>query len=110
MDLQQERADILFSALGDATRRALFQRIAQGGEQSVHALTEGSGVSQPMVSRHLAVLKKAGLVNNRREGRETFYRSQPQALAPLTDWITHYSAFWEERFDGLETLLARMDQ
>ena len=102
--------DQIFRALGDPTRRALFERIAQGGEHTVHALTGGAGVSQPAVSKHLAVLKAAGLVRGRSEGRETHYSAQPHALAPLIDWMTLYGAFWEGRLDRLEDLMKRMDQ
>jgi DNA-binding transcriptional ArsR family regulator len=73
-------------------------------------LTDHAGVSQPAVSKHLGVLKQAGLVRDRREGRETHYSAQPQALAPLIDWISLYGAFWRERFERLESLLERMDQ
>lgn len=103
-------SDTLFRALGDPTRRALFERLARGGEQTVHALTDLAGVSQPAVSKHLAVLKAAGLVRDRREGRETHYSAEPKALAPLVDWMTHYGAFWEGRLDRMEDLLKRMDQ
>jgi DNA-binding transcriptional ArsR family regulator len=97
----------VFKALADPTRRAIFERLARGGEQTVHALTDGSGVSQPAVSKHLGVLKHAKLVRDRREGRETHYRAQPQALAPLVDWLSFYGAFWHERFDRLESLLKK---
>jgi DNA-binding transcriptional ArsR family regulator len=102
--------DTLFRALGDPTRRALYERLAKGGELTVHALTAEAGVSQPAVSKHLAVLKAAGLVHDRREGRETHYSAEPKALAPLADWMTLYGAFWEGRIDRLEDLLKRMDQ
>jgi DNA-binding transcriptional ArsR family regulator len=62
------------------------------------------------VSKHLGVLKRAKLVRDRREGRETHYSAQPQALAPLIDWMSLYAAFWRERFDRLESLSKRMDQ
>jgi DNA-binding transcriptional ArsR family regulator len=100
----------LFSALADPTRRAIFERLARDGEQTVRVLTGHSGVSQPAVSKHLAVLKLAGLVLDRRDGRQTHYSAQPQGLAPLLDWIGLYGAFWCDRFDRLETLLNRMDQ
>ncbi|MGA7639372.1 MAG: metalloregulator ArsR/SmtB family transcription factor [Candidatus Acidiferrales bacterium] len=103
-------ADDLFKALADPNRRALFERLARDGEQTVHALTEHSGVSQPAVSKHLGVLKHAKLVRDRRAGRETHYSAQPQALAPLADWMSVYGAFWRDRFDRLESLLKRMDQ
>ena len=105
----QAVADNLFKALSDPTRRAIFERLARDGELTVHVLTDHSGVSQPAVSKHLTVLKRAKLVRHRREGRETHYSAQPQALEPLVDWVTLYGAFWRERFDRLESLLKRMD-
>ncbi|SFI13426.1 transcriptional regulator, ArsR family [Collimonas sp. OK307] len=100
----------IFKALADPTRRAIFERLARDGELTVRALTDHAGVSQPAVSKHLRVLKQARLVNDRHEGRETHYSVQPLALAPIRDWMSHYGAFWSERFDQLESLLKRMDQ
>jgi DNA-binding transcriptional ArsR family regulator len=102
-------ANPVFRALADPTRRAIFEQLTQKGEQTVHALTHCSGVSQPAVSKHLTVLKRAKLVRHRREGRETHYRAQPDALTPMVDWLNLYGAFWRERFDRLEALLERMD-
>ena len=102
--------DAVLKTLDDPTRRAIFERLARGGEQTVRVLTGHSGVSQPAVSKHLAVLRLAGLVRDRREGRQTHYSAEPQGLAPLMDWIGLYGAFWRDRFDRLETLLNRMDQ
>jgi DNA-binding transcriptional ArsR family regulator len=102
-------ADHLFRALADPTRRALFERLARDGEQTVHALTGPAGISQPAVSKHLVVLKRAKLVRHRRAGRETHYSARPQALAPLLDWMSLYGAFWNDRFDRLENLLQRME-
>jgi DNA-binding transcriptional ArsR family regulator len=102
--------DCLFKSLADPTRRAIFERLCRGGEQTVRVLTSHSGVSQPAVSKHLGVLKLAGLVCDRRDGRETHYSAEPQALAPLFDWLSLYAAFWQSRFDHLEDLLKRMDQ
>jgi len=103
-------ADNLFRALADPTRRAIFEHLSRDGEQTVHALTCRAGVSQPAVSKHLGVLKRAKLVRHRHEGRETHYRAQPDALAPMVDWLDQYGAFWRERFDQLENLLNRMDK
>jgi DNA-binding transcriptional ArsR family regulator len=102
--------DILFKSIADPTRRALFERLVHDGEQTVQVLTDHSGVSQPAVSKHLGVLKLAGLVRDRRAGRQTHYSAQPNALVPLMDWLTLYGAFWRDRFDRLESLLNRMDQ
>jgi DNA-binding transcriptional ArsR family regulator len=102
--------DMLFRTLADPTRRALFERLCREGEQTVGALTALAGVSQPAVSKHLAVLKRAGLVRDRHEGRLTHYGAQLGALAPLVDWTSRMAGFWQSRFDQLEDLLKRMDQ
>jgi DNA-binding transcriptional ArsR family regulator len=102
--------DAVFRSLADPTRRAILERLIREGELTVRALTGESGVSQPMVSKHLGVLKSAGLVRDRRDGRETHYRAQPKGLAPLVNWMSHYREFWGERFDRLENLLNRMDR
>lgn len=102
--------DALFKTLADPTRRAIFERLSRHGEQTVRVLTDHSGVSQPAVSKHLGVLKLAGLVRDRREGRETHYSAQSKGLAPLINWMSFHGAFWRDRFDRLETLLKRMDQ
>ena len=103
-------ASAVFATLADPTRRAIFERLCREGEQTVHALTGSAGVSQPAVSKHLGLLKKSGLVRDRRQGRETHYSAEPQGLAPLLDWMSLYGAFWRDRFDALENLLNRMDQ
>jgi DNA-binding transcriptional ArsR family regulator len=102
-------ADNIFRALADPTRRSIFEELTRQGEQTVHALTRYAGVSQPAVSKHLTVLKRANLVRHRREGRETHYQAQPNALAPMVNWLDQYGAFWRERFDRLESLLERME-
>jgi len=102
--------DALFRALSDPTRRAIFEKLCAGGEQTVGGLTAQAHVSQPAVSKHLAVLKQAGLVVDRHEGRQTHYRAQVGALAPLRDWTSQMTSFWESRFDELDDLLKRMDQ
>lgn len=106
----QPSTDTVFAALADPTRRAIFQRLSRDGEQTVHVLTGPSGVSQPAVSKHLAVLKRAGLVYSRRTGRETHYRIRAEGLTPLIDWMSYYGAFWPERLDALEALLGRMNR
>ena len=109
LSVTQAHANHLFRALADPTRRAIFEKLTRQGEQTVHALTRHARVSQPAVSKHLRVLKRAKLVRHRREGRETHYRAQPDALAPMVDWLRHYGAFWRDRFDRLEALLERME-
>jgi DNA-binding transcriptional ArsR family regulator len=102
--------DVLFRTLADPTRRGIFERLCRDGEQTVRTLTAHAGVSQPAVSKHLAVLKQAGLVRDRPEGRQTHYSAQLGALAPLVDWTSQMAGFREDRFDQLEDLIRRMDQ
>lgn len=96
-------------ALADPTRRAVFERISRADEITVVELTRGSGVTQGAVSQHLKSLKQAGLVAERPEGRNVYYRARPEGLAPLADWMNHYSVFWRERLDNLRTLLKEID-
>src|SRR6187431_576118 len=102
--------DVLFRTLADPSRRAIFERLCRDGEQTVGALTALAGISQPAVSKHLGVLKQAGLVRDRHAGRQTHYSARPGALAPLVDWTSEMAGFWEKKFDELEDLLKRMDQ
>src|SRR5271154_3157472 len=91
--------------LADPTRRAVFERVVGADEITVAELTRGSGVTQGAISQHLKSLKQAGLVAERPEGRNVYYRAEPQGLAPLVDWMSHYGVFWRERFANLRTLL-----
>ncbi len=102
--------DTLFRTLSDPTRRAIFERLCREGEKTVGALTARAGVSQPVVSKHLGILKQAGLVRDRPDGRQTHYSAQLGALAPLIDWTSQMAGYWETKFDHLEDLLKRMDQ
>lgn len=99
----------VFRTLSDPTRRAVFERLA-AGEMTVSALKSGFDVSQPAISQHLAALRGAGLVEERREGRNAFYRARPEGLAPLTDWVERYRGFWPARIEALKDVLKDMDQ
>ena len=99
----------LMKTLGDPTRRAVFERVVSSDEISVVELTRGRGVTQGAISQHLKSLKQAGLVAERPEGRNVYYRAEPEGLAPLVDWMSHYGVFWRERFANLRTLLKEID-
>src|ERR1700710_843676 len=101
--------DAVMRTLADPTRRAVFERIASSEEITVVQLTRGSGVTQGAISQHLKSLKLAGLVAERPEGRNVYYRAQPEGLAPLVDWMNHYGVFWRDRFANLRTLLKEID-
>ncbi|MCB8879943.1 helix-turn-helix transcriptional regulator [Acidisoma cellulosilytica] len=107
--LQASTLDTVMRALADPTRRAVFERIARSDEITVVDLTRDSGVTQGAVSQHLKSLKLAGLVTERPQGRHVFYRAKPEGLAPLFDWLSHYDAFWRDRFDNLRSLLKEID-
>jgi DNA-binding transcriptional ArsR family regulator len=103
------RENAVFRALADPSRRAILERLTRG-ETAVKDLTARFQISQPAVSQHLAALREAGLVTERRDGRLVYYRVQPKGFRPLLDWITHYQAFWPERLDRLQALLKEMDE
>jgi DNA-binding transcriptional ArsR family regulator len=106
---QTATIDDVMRTLADPTRRAVFQRIVTSEEISVADLTRGSGVTQGAISQHLKSLKLAGLVAERPEGRNVYYRAQPAGLAPLADWMSHYALFWRERLGNLKILLEEID-
>lgn len=106
--IELARVDAVLRALADPTRRAVFERIT-ASEHNVADLTRHSGVSQGAVSQHLKLLKQAGLVSERPQGRNVFYRANADGLAPLFDWLSHYQAFWRDRFSDLHHLLKEID-
>lgn len=95
--------------LADPTRRAVFERVCGADEITVVELTRGSGVTQGAISQHLKSLKQAGLVVERPQGRNVYYRAAPNGLAPLFDWLSHYDLFWRKRFANLRDLLKEID-
>ncbi len=103
-----KRQGELFRALADDTRRAIFERLTRG-ESAVKELTARFAVSQSAVSQHLATLRKAGLVSERRQGRNAYYRVRPAGLRPLVQFIEHYQPFWLDRLQKLKALLEEMD-
>lgn len=102
MDLSQT-----FAALGDPTRFAIIERLLQSGEMPVHELLDAGNVSPPAVSRHLKVLREAGLVRQRTLGQKRLYSVQPDALGAIGKWTMTYRAFWDGSLDRLEAALAK---
>jgi DNA-binding transcriptional ArsR family regulator len=99
-------ADGVFRALADPTRRALLHRL-RDGERSAGELGAGFEISQPALSQHLKVLREAGLITPRADGRRRFYRIDPATLRTAYDWFEHYERFWDERFSALGRHLDR---
>jgi DNA-binding transcriptional ArsR family regulator len=99
----------IFKALGDPTRRAIFEKLANGG-MNASALRQGIDISQPAMSQHLAALRNARLVREQRQGRFVNYEVDPRGLALIARWLTKYRAYWPARVDALKALLKDMDQ
>jgi DNA-binding transcriptional ArsR family regulator len=98
----------VFRALADPTRRAVFEALA-ASEMTVTELKAGFAVSQPAISQHLASLRGAGLVRERREGRFAYYRVDPAGLSGLAAWVDRYRDFWPTRIERLRGVVERMD-
>lgn len=99
----------LMRTLGDPTRLAVYEHLCRTGEAPVVELTRVASVSQPAVSQHLKSLRAAGLVTERRVGRNVYYRAEPAGLAPLADWLDLHAVFWRDRFAALKTVLKDID-
>ena len=96
-----------FNAVAEPRRREILDLLA-GGERSVNDLVALLGVAQPLVSKHLRVLREVGLVEVRDEGRQRLYRLNGRGLKPIHDWVKGYEQTWNERFDALDELLEEL--
>lgn len=101
--------NLTFIALSDPTRRLILDRLRQGAA-TVNQLAEPFGMSQQAVSKHLAYLERASLIEKQREGRQQFCSLRAAALKDAHDWIDGYRQFWEGAFGRLDTLLAELQQ
>ena len=99
----------IFRALGDPTRRAVFERLFRG-EATVSEIKSGFSVSQPAISQHLAALKKAGLVTERRDGRNKHYSVDATGLKPLIDWVRQYEEFWHRHLRQMKSVLEEIEK
>jgi DNA-binding transcriptional ArsR family regulator len=97
----------IFRALADPTRLAAFESVA-AQELSVSELTQRFDVSQPAISQHLAALRISGLVQQRKEGRQVYYRVDLAGIKPLFSWIGRHEAFWPEKLPRPKTLLQEL--
>lgn len=96
----------VFQAIAHPTRRLLLENLA-GGEQPVNTLAAPFAMSRPAVSQHLRVLLEAGLVAERRVGRERVYRLEPGSLRDVREWVNRYDGFWSDRLGALGEYLER---
>jgi DNA-binding transcriptional ArsR family regulator len=96
-------ADV-FNAVAEPRRRQILDLLAVG-ERSVNDLVTALDLAQPLVSKHLRVLRAVGLVDVRDAGRQRLYRLHGPALKPIHDWVKNYERTWNARFDALDDLL-----
>lgn len=95
----------VYSAIADPARREMIDVLAKADELALHELMPRFAFGRTAVSKHLRVLREAGLVRERKQGRETLYRLTPEPLREVQDWVAHYELFWTARLDQLKALL-----
>lgn len=98
-----------FNAIAEPRRRQLVDALA-GGQRSVTELVELLGVPQPLVSKHLRVLREVGIVTAREDGRQRLYRLNGTALKPVFDWLKDFEELWSERFARMDVVLAELKE
>lgn len=98
-----------FNAVAEPRRRQILDLLS-GGELPVNNLVALLGLAQPLVSKHLRVLREVGLVDVRGEGRQRMYRLNPGPLKPIHDWVKKYEQAWSERFDRMDVVLAELKE
>jgi DNA-binding transcriptional ArsR family regulator len=98
-----------FNAVAEPRRRQILD-VLSAGELPVNDLVARLRLAQPLVSKHLRVLREVGLVDVRDEGRQRLYRVNGQGLKPIHDWVTTYEATWSERFDRLDVVLEELKE
>ena len=96
-----------FNAVAEPRRRQILDLLSHG-ELPVNDLVGLLGLAQPLVSKHLRVLREVGLVDVRGEGRQRMYRVNPEPLKPIHDWVKKYEQSWSERFDRMEVVVAEL--
>jgi DNA-binding transcriptional ArsR family regulator len=98
-----------FNAVAEPKRRQVLEVLGVG-ELSVNEIVKKLGWTQPMVSKHLRVLKQVGLVRERRVGRQRMYRVNAERLKPIFDWVTPFEQFWNKSFDRLDEVLLEIQK
>ncbi len=98
-----------FNAVAEPKRRQILEALG-AEERSVNEIVELLGWPQPMVSKHLGVLKKVGLVHERREGRQRLYRVDMDKLKLIHDWVSPFERYWSESYDRLDEVLSDLQK
>lgn len=105
MSQNNEQRDV-YEAIADPTRRKLLRLLADADELPLYELSAHFQMGRTAVSKHLAILKAAGLVKDRKAGRETRYRLNAAPLREVKDWLSFYEQFWTDRISLLKNLLS----
>lgn len=98
-----------FNAVAEPKRRQVLEALGTA-ELPVNEIVQKLGWTQPMVSKHLGVLKQVGLVKERRVGRQRMYRINPERLKPIYDWVSPFEKFWSDKFDRLDKVLEEIQK
>jgi DNA-binding transcriptional ArsR family regulator len=106
--MSPDRLSTILSALADPTRRAILAQLAVKGDMAVTELAKPFRMSLPAVSRHLSVLRDAGLISRGRDAQWRPARLEAAPLRDVSDWVERYRQFWETRFDNLDGYLQKL--
>ncbi|HEX5164976.1 MAG TPA: metalloregulator ArsR/SmtB family transcription factor [Thermomicrobiales bacterium] len=107
--MQSDQLTAVFGALADPTRRAILARLTEG-DATVAELAAPFSVSQPAISKHLKVLERAGLISRQRRATARISHLEAEPLRVATAWLAGYREYWDESFDRLDELLAKLQQ
>jgi DNA-binding transcriptional ArsR family regulator len=107
--MQSDQLSTIFGALADPTRRAILARLTEG-DATVAELAAPFSVSQPAISKHLKVLEHAGLISRQRRATARLSHLEAEPLREATEWLAGYREYWDESFDRLDELLAKLQQ
>jgi DNA-binding transcriptional ArsR family regulator len=107
--MDADRRSTVFGALADPTRRAILARLADG-DLAVRDVAAPFPMSQPAISRHLKVLEDAGLISRSRRATARLSHLEAEPLRSATAWLARYQAYWDERYDQLDELLAKLQR
>ncbi|MFN3214412.1 MAG: ArsR/SmtB family transcription factor [Henriciella sp.] len=100
---------LVFRAIADPTRRSIMSMLAEG-EHSLGAIASNYEMTRPAVSKHLKILEQGGLIRVRAQGRERLHTLQPEALKTVSDWLSFFSQFWDEKLENLKQAVEADDE
>lgn len=101
--------DTVFAALANSTRRDLLRLLLDEGQQPVQQLADHFDMRRPSISEHLKILREAGLVSERKQGRQRYYHLEAGPLLDVQEWLQPYARFWHEKLTNLRKLLEEED-